>query len=383
MEKYKTILIVAIVIMIISAITTGVMLKKDNKNENKTTNTNYSEIEKKDNNEESNSEEITIVPTMSDKITKNSAWCATFQLVWNDMKNEVVKKDIEFDPQIEMAENLNKEEFTEDMLSDEYYYKVWGLKTLDLKNEIEQGIMEKFNEKSDILDMIDWSEDALDNPQNPYIRRYIFYSMLKRNFEFLNEFDELGKSTFGKNETSEYFGINKNTDNKVRNQIDILFYNSEDDFAVILNTKQNDQVILYKNEKGENFNEIYNDLFSKTANYTESRQMRDNDELKVPKIKFNKINEYEELEDKKFETDEGEGKIYKAIQSIEFELDKTGGKIKSEATIDVEELGAGIEVKKEPRYFYFDDSFTLFLQEKGKPLPYFAANIGSIKQFQD
>lgn len=382
MEKYKTILIVVIVIMIISAITTGVMLKKDNKNENNTTNTNYSEIEKKDNNEESSSEEITIVPTMSDKIAKNSAWCATFQLVWNDMKNKVVKKDIEFDPQIEMAENLNKEEFTEDMLSDEYYYKVWGLKTPDLKNEIEQGIMEKFNEKSTVLDMIDWSADELNHPQIPNINRYIFYSMLKRNFEFLQEFDELGESTFGENETSEYFGISQDTDNEVKNQIDILFYNSEDDFALILNTKQNDQVILYKNEKGENFNEIYSDLLSKTANYTESRQMRETDELKVPKIKFNKINEYEELENKEFETDGGIGKIYKAIQSIEFELDKTGGKIKSEAVIDMQDNAIAM-IEEKPRYFYFDDSFTLFLQEKGKPLPYFAANIGSIKQFQD
>ena len=86
---------------------------------------------------------ITVVPTMRDAITSDSSWCGTFQLVWNDMKNEVVKKDIEFTPQEEMVVNLNQEDFTEDMISEEYYYKTYGLKTLALKEEIENGIREK------------------------------------------------------------------------------------------------------------------------------------------------------------------------------------------------------------------------------------------------
>ncbi len=34
---------------------------------------------------------ITVIPTMRDTITTDSSWCGTFQLVWNDMKNDVVK----------------------------------------------------------------------------------------------------------------------------------------------------------------------------------------------------------------------------------------------------------------------------------------------------
>ena len=63
-------------------------------------------------------EGIYVVPTMNDEVKSDSAWCATFQLVWNDLKNEVVKQDIVFSPQLVMAENLNKEDFTEDMISD-------------------------------------------------------------------------------------------------------------------------------------------------------------------------------------------------------------------------------------------------------------------------
>ena len=68
---------------------------------------------------------ITVVPTMRDTIATDSSWCGTFQLVWNDMKNDVVKNDVIFTPQEEMVDNLNKEEFTQDMLSDEYYFKIF------------------------------------------------------------------------------------------------------------------------------------------------------------------------------------------------------------------------------------------------------------------
>jgi len=48
---------------------------------------------------------------MSDIIENNAIWCFTFQLVWNDMKKDVVKKGILFTPQEIMADNLNKEKF--------------------------------------------------------------------------------------------------------------------------------------------------------------------------------------------------------------------------------------------------------------------------------
>ena len=103
-------------------------------------------------------EGVTVVPTMNDTITSDSSWCGTFQLVWNDMKNELVKQDVEFTPQLDMAVRLNAEDFDETMLSDEYYFKTYGLKTLELKEKIENGIMEKFNQTSDIIDDFDWSD---------------------------------------------------------------------------------------------------------------------------------------------------------------------------------------------------------------------------------
>lgn len=329
-------------------------------------------------------ETIELVPTMRDTITTDSSWCGTFQLVWNDMKNEVVKKDIVFKPQIETVKNLNKEEFNQTMISKEDYYKTYGLKTLDLKKQIENSIKDKFNQTSNVLEDIDWSENALNKP-NSDIKRYIFYTMLYKKFEFLKQFDKLEDGKFGnKYNNIKYFGIDKKTNNSVRKQIEVLYYNSKNDFAIVINTKSNDEVIYCKNPIGNNFNEIYENMKKETNKYTGSKQLTDNDEFKAPNLTFNVKKEYTELENKEFETENGIGEILKAIQTIEISLDEKGGEIKSEAIIDTIDT---ISIEKKPkeeksRYFYVDDTFAIFLKEKEQDVPYFAGRIQDITKFQ-
>lgn len=331
---------------------------------------------------------VTIVPTMSDIITKDSSWCGTFQLVWNDMKNNVVKKDIVFTPQEKMADNLNKEEFTQDMISDKYYFKIYGLKSLELKEQIEKGIKEKFNQESDILNDFNWSESELDDPNNADVRRYFFYVMLYRKFEFLQEFDKLENGEFGnKYNDIKYFGIDKNTKNSVGDQIDVLYYNSKDDFAIIINTKNNDEVIFCKNPQGKTFNEIYENMNKESKEYKGSKEFKNIDEFKAPNLTFNEKKEYTELQGKEFKTADpiyDTAKIEKAIQTIKFSLDEKGGEIKSEAAIDVMLVTTALSPEKEdePRYFYLDDTFAIFLREKGRDLPYFAGRIEDITKFQ-
>ena len=387
MSKGVKILIVIAIILVLTIIGTLVIGPKviNNDNSNSTPGAQIKEPEKKD--APTQTQGLTIVPTMSDEITEDSAWCGTFQLVWNDMKNEVVKQDIVFTPQEKMAENLNKEEFTEDMLSEEYYYKKYGLKTLELKEQIEKGIKEKFDQESDVLDDIDWSEDALDNPNNPNTRRYLFYAMLYRKFEFLKEFDKLDDAKFGKEyDNVEYFGIDSNTENEVGDQIEVLYYNSQDDFAVLVETKSGDEVIFCKNPEGTTFNEIYENMNKKSYEYTGSKSFENIDEFKAPKIEFNEKKEYKKLEGKIFQTADPEyplGEIIKAIQTIKFALDEKGGEIKSEAVIDLVVKNAIIEPRpEEPRYFYLDDTFAMFLREEGQDLPYFATRIDDITKFQ-
>lgn len=326
---------------------------------------------------------ITIVPTMDDKITTDSSWCATFQLVWNDMKNEIVKTDVVFNPQLEMVENLNKESFTEDMLSDEYYFKIYGFKNLELKEKIQKGIKEKFNQTSDILDDFDWNNDALDDPTSSDIRRYFFYTMLYREFEYKSKFSVLDNAKFGEYEDIKYFGVNKNSKEAVRKQIEVLFYNSENDFAVKIKTKDNDEVIFYKNPEGETFKEIYDSMMKKTNEYEESRDFSEKDFFMAPILSFNVKREYKELENKKFNTADGNiAMIEKAIQSIKFSLDETGGKVKSEAGVDSWKTTSMAEEEK-TRYFNVNDTFALFLKEEKRDVPYLALRVDDITKYQN
>ena len=325
---------------------------------------------------------ITIVPTMDDKITTDSSWCATFQLVWNDMKNEIVKTDVVFNPQLEMVENLNKESFTEDMLSDEYYFKIYGFKNLELKEKIQKGIKEKFNQTSDILDYFDWNNDALDDPTSSDIRRYFFYTMLYREFEYKSKFSVLDNAKFGEYEDIKYFGVNKNSKEAVRKQIEVLFYNSKNDFAVKIKTKDNDEVIFYKNPEGETFKEIYDSMMKKTNEYEESRDFSEKDFFMAPILSFNVKREYKELENKKFNTADGNiAMIEKAIQSIKFSLDETGGKVKSEAGVDSWKT-TSMAGEEKTRYFNVNDTFALFLKEETKDVPYLALRVDDITKYQ-
>ena len=73
---------------------------------------------------------VLVVPTFVDRVDHDAAWCATFNLIWNDLKDDLVKQDIKFNKNNTYVDNLNKELFKESDISNDYYYKVYGSNTL-------------------------------------------------------------------------------------------------------------------------------------------------------------------------------------------------------------------------------------------------------------
>ena len=312
-------------------------------------------------------EKAKITPIYTSKISTidtNKVWIGTFNLIWNDFMNDIVGGKIEFeDGDSKLVDELNKQSFTENQLSSDSYFKIHGVENVELKNKIEQGIKEKFNETSDILNKCDFENE---NQQG-----YILYAMLKKEFNYLKPFSILEEDTFGNSkEKVKYFGIGENIGKSASENVEILFYNSKEDFAIKLKTKEGEEVYLYKAAGvDKTFEENYNEMLKKQMEYVGSRNFENNDILKIPFININDEINYDELCGRYIKGT----KMYiaQAIQTIEFELNNYGGSVKSEALMEVIKQS----LFEKGREFVFNDTFLLYLKEANKNKPYFALRV--------
>ena len=315
-----------------------------------------------------------ITPTYTSKLStmdSNKVWVGTFNLVWNDFMNNVVKGPIEFDDgESELANELNKQSFTVNQLSDSAYFKIQGHASADLKNKIEIGVKQKFDEDSKIVDKIDWKDP----------NGYVLYAMLKKEFNYLEPFSTAMDSMEFNNSGIKVkcFGVDASNKPEAGKNVEILFYNSEDDFAVKLKTKEGEEVILYKTT-GENksFEENYKELKRQQSNYSKKNTFENNDILRIPFIKVNEVVNYDELCGRTIKN--SKYYIKQALQTVEFELNNMGGSVKSEAVIDATTKALINKTRK----MIFDSDFIVYLKEESKEQPYFALKVDNTDVLQE
>jgi hypothetical protein len=318
-----------------------------------------------------NAANIEILPTMQTRSNaQDRVWVGTFQLVWNDFMDKIVHSPVRFrEGTPTIAAELNMQTFSTNDISEKSYYKYAGKITKNTKSTITTAIRKKFKEKSDILDQLNLT------PQN---ERYLIYAMLKKDFLFENEFTKLGVMDFGNGQSAEYFGISKGSKKSVRDGVQVLFYNSESDCAVKLLTKNSDEVYLYKNGSNKPFNQIYSDMQKKSFLYSGNSKFSEDDFLTVPNISLKEETSFDELTNKRLM---GSNIIIEqALETVQFDMDNKGVKLKSEAAMTV--MTTSLDVSKNPRYFNFNDTFVIFLKEQGKSSPYFALRVNDISKFQ-
>lgn len=309
---------------------------------------------------------VQMLPVFSaDSNQQNKLWVGTFQLVWNDFMDEVIKGPIQFKDGTPVdAQKLNKQEFKKSMISQDSYYTAWGRTNLALKAKIEKAIMAKFGEKSAVLDKIDWND--------PY-NAYLFYAMLKKDFKYSTKFDNLPAEKFGSaKEEIPYFGISKMSRPNLYEGVDVLFYNNPFDYAVVLKSDK-DKVILYRTNDNKSFDKFFNDIQNKTKKYKGSKKFVAGDLLKVPNITVKQDVKYTELCAKPIIGTN----LYidNALQTVELNMNRRGVKLKSEAVIDANFMSMPITIKEKGRNFFFNNTFVMFMQENDKIMPYFAIRV--------
>lgn len=315
-------------------------------------------------------ENIDVLPTMQSKsAVQDRVWVGTFQIVWNDFMDKIAFTQIKFPAGTPVIVNeLNKQAFTAADLHEKCYYRYVGKIKKNTKKVISKAIKRKFGETSDLLDSLDLT---------PAKNRFIVYAMLKKDFQFIHPFDKLGKSAFRDTE-AEFFGINGESDKILDSGVRVLFYNNPSDFAVVLDTSGNDEVYLYKTANTKAFTNLYSDMFKKRDAYEGETEFQDADELKVPNLKFFEEKSFDEVCGKRIKG--SNLVIEQAMETISFNMDNKGVQLKSEAAITA--MTTSLLPEVEPRYFYFDDTFVVFIKEKNKNKPYFALRVYDISKFQ-
>lgn len=310
---------------------------------------------------------IEVLPTMNTQSTaQNRIWVGTFQLVWNELTDKIVKAPVKFlDFDSQMANNLNQKQFKKSNLNEKSYYVKSGIVSPALKAEIEKNIKSKFHETSDILKMFDFTY----NPEKIFV-----YAMLKKDFRFTNAFDKLATGNFGNSqEKVKYFGINDNSNPKLYKNVSVLFYNDDNDFAVKLYTKGKDEVLLYRTNDDKTFDKYYAELNDKTAKYSGDKNFVKNDTLTIPDIKLYQETSFNELEGHQIVGTNMQ--IDKTIETVDFRMNNKGIKLKSEAAIMLRCMSLA---PREGRDFTFNNNFVLFLIEKNQNTPYYAMKVSDV-----
>ena len=317
--------------------------------------------------------DIEVLPTINSRsAAQDRVWVGTFQLVWNDFMDKIVYNPIRFrEGTPNSVIELNQQSFTINDISNNSYYKYTGKIKKNTKRQISKGLRRTLKESSDIINKLDLE------PRND---KYIIYAMLKKDFEFINAFDKLGNSAFN-DVPAEYFGINNDSNKQLLGRgVQVLFYNDPSDYAVKLLTTGSDEVILYKNSTNKAFNLLYTDLCIKQKKFKGEQAFKKVDELKIPNINFFEEKIFDDMINKRIMGTNIV--ISQAIESIKFNMNNKGVKIKSEAGLTAEVTSLLPPEELVPRLFYFDDTFVIFIKENKKNKPYFALRIDDITKFQ-
>ena len=322
---------------------------------------------------QAHAKDIEVLPTINSRsAAQDRVWVGTFQLVWNDFMDKIVYNPIRFrEGTPNSVMELNQQSFTINDISNNSYYKYTGKIKKNTKRQISKGLRRTLKESSDIINKLDLE------PRND---KYIIYAMLKKDFEFINAFDKLGNSAFN-DVPAEYFGINNDSNKQLLGRgVQVLFYNDPSDYAVKLLTTGSDEVILYKNSTNKAFNLLYTDLCIKQKKFKGEQTFKKVDELKIPNINFFEEKIFDEMINKRIMGTNIV--ISQAIESIKFNMNNKGVKIKSEAGLTAEVTSLLPPEELVPRLFYFDDTFVIFIKENKKNKPYFALRIDDITKFQ-
>jgi hypothetical protein len=301
---------------------------------------------------------------------KNVIWCSSFQLTWNEIRDDVIGAPLDVIGAEEVAKRLNDAPQSAADLEPDFYYAAGGWIKDGIIDQIEREMAAKFP-SYELPDFNDYPDGIL------------AYSYLLANVPFEHPFRQLDEGlTFTDSRGTETqvsgFGLWEAWLSKyraLREQMEIVYFLPEDpnyahnpkEYAIDLcrHSKPYHVVIAAIEPKASLAEAVAHiergaERFKQRYYYERASAFGETDELRVPEMFWRIDHRFSELL--------GKGvrnvgmPIVEARQIIEFRLDRSGVMFESEARFGI---------ASSPRYFVFDGPFLIYMKKRNADQPFF------------
>ncbi|MBN2511378.1 MAG: hypothetical protein JXB18_00435 [Sedimentisphaerales bacterium] len=338
---------------------------------------------------EGNSSELkytAILPTLNSSAAQNQnlIWCSSFQLAWNEFKNDIVQEPVLLSSSQKLADLLNQApQSKQDILDSDYYAKAGFVKD-DIIGTIRRDMLQKFPDEP-----VPAFDDAASDTA------IIAYAFIAANVRFKipyfeNDKEMLFTDSTGKRTPVTSFGIREEDDYAyypLRRQIQILFNRHDSNYKLtecaidLYKDSSPNQIVLALVESKETLTETLayiEEQHQKNLEKDYDAEFGPNDILLVPNLFWKITHSFDELEGNTIANPKYQGMpIAKATQVIQFRLDRSGAEIKSESKLYCLPV---------PTYYVFDRPFLIYIKKRDAEYPFFVMwvdNAELLKKYSD
>jgi len=315
-----------------------------------------------------------IVPTLDSPCPpgKNVIWCSSFQLAWNEVKDNVIHAPLQVIGAEETAARLNAAKQSTSDLDPKSFYVAGGWIKDGIVGKIKKDMAAKF--RSHVLpDFNDYDVGIL--AYSYLTARVPFKHPFRQADEGLTFTDSQGIQTrvAGFGLWRAYLRRYKN----IREQVEVLYVRWKDanrpeemaEYALDLcRHSEPYQAVVARVEPKGSLAEMLEHVRTQIADFEKQpRRAVDsrcgaNDELRVPELFWRIDHRFKELTDKTVTNASPPMPIVEALQTIEFRLDRCGAVLESDSML---------AVTASPRYFEFNRPFLVYMQKRGVEQPFF------------
>jgi hypothetical protein len=322
-------------------------------------------------------QQTVIVPTLDSPIPegKSAIWCASFQLAWNRLKDDVTKGPVQITNAQPIADRLNRADQSEDDLDDGTVYAAAGLAKDGIVEHIQTEMARKFPNVP---------RPELDVPPTAAVAYAYLAASATYDYPFFeNDEPFTFRDSAGKQTAVGSFGVRKKDDyayHRLRRQVQVLYcprteIMAEQEVSEFIidpcKTSQPNQIVFARVDRkptlAETLAYVQEKVAAQVAAQSYMSQLNPRDTLIVPNMAWKITHRFKELEgkDKEFLNPALRG-LYldAAIQTIQVRLDRNGAELASEAKVFV---------KPGASYFHVNRPFLVYVKKRAGKHPFFVA----------